>query len=442
MQPTLPMSDLRRDYPNISEGKPTVVNLVNDRPGAVALRQQIERSIRGLPQFGRGERVPKKWVGIRRKLEERDADHILLTEFREICQKEGIKEKARQDFLLEFLHDLGAFLYFKEVAGLNKMVILRPEWATSAVYNVLDHTKKKGDNGHFTRTDLDEVWQCAEYEHYFEELLLLMERFELCYRAPEGGGRVFIVPSLLPDESPEGYAWEGQTVLQVQYKYTFMPKDIMARLIVRQHGLLETPPVMWKRGAVFSDNGARIEVMESYRDKRISLRSDIGGRNAKELMTTIARDIDAINRGFHFNERMKVEQEIPCNCGICKDSPVPHYFKRSLLDNADRQGQDVQCQKSFQMVSVRALLDGVFANEMGSKSTPIDRDAIVELIEQGELEKALEALKSEYPEVSIHLSNLKDAEKAHQQGRLGFEKLAETKGLLKFAALEMLGSGR
>ena len=49
-------------------------------------------------------------------------------------------------------------------------------------------------------------------------------------------------------------------------------------------------------------------------------------------------------------------------------------------------------------------------------------------------------MKSDYPEVSIQLGNLKEAEKANQQGRLSFEKLAETKALLKFAALEMLKS--
>ncbi len=36
MQPNLPMSDLRRDYPNIQEGKPIVINLATDREAVVA----------------------------------------------------------------------------------------------------------------------------------------------------------------------------------------------------------------------------------------------------------------------------------------------------------------------------------------------------------------------------------------------------------------------
>ncbi|MEQ1746933.1 MAG: COR domain-containing protein [Saprospiraceae bacterium] len=367
MQPNLPMNDLRRDYPNIQESRPTVVNLRDDRDGAVALRRLIERSIRDLPQFVRGERVPKKWVVVRRRLEEIDADHIPLADFRRICNEAGIKEKERQKYLLDFLHDLGAFLHFRDIAGLNQMVILRPAWATRAVYNVLDHTRKKGDNGHFTRADLDAVWHCAEYEDYFEELLLLMEKFELCYLAPEQKG-LYIVPSLLPDDPPEGYIWGGSTVLQLHYQYTFMPKDIIARLIVRQHHLLESPPVMWKRGAVFGENGARVEVLESHRDKRITLRSDSGGGHAKELIGTIARDLDAINRGFHFNERMLVEQKIPCHCAVCKDLPVPHFFSRSSLDRAERSGKPLQCQQNLDyMAHARELLDGVFAEKMGGE---------------------------------------------------------------------------
>lgn len=437
MQPTLPMSDLRRDYPNVQEGKPTVVNLIADRDGAVALRRHIERSIRSLPQFERGERVPKKWVAIRRRLEEIDADHILLSDFKKICIQEGIKEKERQDYLLDFLHDLGAFLHFKDIAGLNKMVILRPKWATLAVYNVLDHTRKKGDNGHFTRADLDQVWHCAEYEDYFEELLLLMEKFELCYRAPEQEG-LYIVPSLLPDDQPEGYTWGGSTVLQLHYQYTFMPKDLIARLIVRQHHLLESPPVMWKRGAVFSEHGARVEVLESYRDKRITLRSDSGGRNAKELLGTIARDIDAINRGFHFNERMLVEQKIPCHCAECKELATPHFFSRSNLDRADRANQPVQCQESFTMVHVRELLDGVFVQEMGAKSSPFDQKLLLEWIEDEKLQQAFEAMKSEYPEASIHLGNLNDAEKAYREQRINFDDLTRKKAVLRDAALSLL----
>ncbi len=100
-------------------------------------------------------------------------------------------------------------------------------------------------------------------------------------------------------------------------------------------------------------------------------------------MMTIAREIDLLNRSFHFNERMKVEQKIPCNCPVCQELTTPHYFLRSNLDKADRVKQKVQCQESFEMIDVRALLDGVFASE-GSN---ISRSTIEGLIELDDLKE-------------------------------------------------------
>jgi internalin A len=374
MQVNLPMSDLRRDYPNIRDAQPTVVNLKDDTAGIIALRKHIEHTIRNLPQFVRGERVPRKWAAIRRRLEQLQDDHIELKQFRSICAEEGIEERERQDFLLDFLHNLGILLYFRDLAGLNKMVILKPEWATKAVYRVLDHTKAKGNKGHFTRRDLLQVWNCAEYADYFEELLLLMDKFELCYETPERTD-VFVVPSLLPDDSPEGYIWAEPKGLQIHYAYTFMPKGIMARLIVRQHRLLESEPQVWKRGAVFAQDQVRAEVIESYRDKRITLRVNASNRTAKELLRDLCRDIDDLNADFHFNERLTVEQEVPCNCHICATLQQPKYFKRSELDKAERAGKPVYCTESFELISVQAIRDGIFpmdkiGGDMLVKNTP------------------------------------------------------------------------
>jgi internalin A len=417
MQPNLPMSDLRRDYPNLQEGKPTVINLLSDTVGTIALRGHIERSIRTLPQFERGEHVPRKWALIRSLLESQEEDHIGLREFRKICAAEGIDTREKQNYLLEFLHDLGVVLHFRDVAGLNQMVILKPSWATNAVYAVLDHTRKKGDNGHFTKKDLDAVWNCAEYEEYSLELLALMEKFELCYPAPESPV-LYIVPSLLPDDPPENYKWTEPNGLQLHYQYTFMPKGIMSRLIVRQHSLLEQLPNMWKRGAVFQgEHGARVEVLESYRDKRISIRANGLDRYSKELVWKIASDIDSLNRSFHFNERMKVEQMIPCNCKRCREAKPPHFFSRSILDRAESANQPVQCQQSFEMVTVRSLLDGVFPSQEGK----IDLGKVLELIEKGALKEALEMLKGEYPDAVNLLANLAAVEKEHQARRIDFD---------------------
>ncbi len=361
MQPNLPMSDIRRDYPNVQEAQPTVINLKTDREGAVALRQRIEQQIRNLPQFEQGLRTPKKWAAIRQKLEGLDADHIDIKAYRQLCEEEGITDPNRKKDLLDFLHNLGAVLHFQDVAGLNKMVILRPEWATNAVYRLLDHTKKKGDNGHFTRQDLDAVWQCAEYEDYFEELLGLMDKFELCYPAPEDKN-LFIVPSLLPDTRSANSDWPVDAAdMQLWYEYSFMPKGIVTRLIVRQHQLLESPPTVWKRGAIFAIENARAEVTESFREKRISIRAS--GKQAKALLTILAREIDTLNSGFHFNERMTLKQIVPCHCPQCKKLSKPHPFDYKTLANRLERGRlTIDCEASLDEISIPDLLRETFSD--------------------------------------------------------------------------------
>jgi len=118
---------------------------------------------------------------------------------------------------------------------------------------------------------------------------------------------------------------------------------------------------------------------------------------------------------------------------------TPHYFSRSYLDRAEQANMLARCEVSFKDINVRELLDGVFAHEMGAKGSKLDKDSILEWIELGELQKALEAMKIEYPEVSIHLGNLKDAEKAYGQARIDFKEFEQKKAILKYAALEMLG---
>lgn len=65
--------------------------------------------------------------------------------------------------------------------------------------------------------------------------------------------------------------------------------------------------------------------------------------------------------------------------------------------------------------------------------------AVLEWLEAVELEKVFEAIKSENPEATIHLGNLRDAEMAYRENRIGFEELSQKKARLRSAALKILG---
>ena len=184
-----------------------------------------------------------------------------------------------------------------------------------------------------------------------------MEKFELCYELP-GKKEEYIVPKLMPNDHP-GYEWNDEDQLQVQYHYTFMPKGIVTRLIVRLHELIEDQSSVWKRGAKFQLRNTEAEVREVYRDKQIHVK--VKGNDRKELLGMIMKEIDAINDTFDFGERLTVEKLIPCNCPECINSSTPHFYKYSVIQRArDKGRKTIECQKSFIDVPISSLLADVF----------------------------------------------------------------------------------
>ena len=109
--------------------------------------------------------------------------------------------KARQ--LSRYLHDLGVFLRFQEDPLLDRYVILQNDWATEAVFNVLDDDPTKARSGYFARADCQRIWAHSTYGDIHPELLALMEKFELCYKLPDRKPETWLAPQLLSPTTPE-----------------------------------------------------------------------------------------------------------------------------------------------------------------------------------------------------------------------------------------------
>ena len=360
----LGFQELLNLYPNLR----TPLNefsLKTDKNNVEQFSQIVAKEIRNLPHFQRGEKVPRKWAKIRRRLErlaqKEKKNYISLKEFRKICEEEGIDEIKRQNFLSDFLHSLGVILHFNNEPLLNGTLILNPTWATDAVYKVLDHTRDHSDTpGRFNKDDLNDIWTDLTYQDMFDHLLALMQKFELCYILPRKNHQ-YIVPALLSPDRPN-YLWDSQEQLQIRYNYTFMPKGIVTRLIVRLNNLIDDQSKVWKRGAIFNYEDSEAEVAELYRDRCIHIKAK--GLNRKKIISIIAHEIDEINKTFDFDERLKVAQLVPCNCNECNDSTIPYFFPKIVLDNAKRKAvPNAQCQKSFKMVKVIDLLEDIFTRK-------------------------------------------------------------------------------
>lgn len=327
---------------------------VLDNRGMADLRSDISRSIAGLPHIG--DEWPIKWSHVRKTLIDQAAHHEFIEseDYLEICRSAGLNN-AQAKFLSTYLHDLGVILHFQDDPILERIVILRPEWGTNAVYAVLDTPRVQKSNGRFTLLDLKTIWGNTGYpESKYTELLQLMMRFELCFRL--GTSTEYVAPELLPSTQPN-FAWDSTDNLKFEYQYAFMPSGLITRFISRQHELIERD-LFWKNGVLLVWEQTRaLVVMEPFHRK---IRIALCGDDKKALLSVIRRDFMAIHRTLNNPE---VVQMIPCSCSECQETE-PFLFNYDRLKKYLAKGETtITCDKSITRVSINALLTGVFSQE-------------------------------------------------------------------------------
>jgi internalin A len=314
--------------------------------------------------------LPKAWYDIRKELERvRDRekrDFISLERYYDICAAHGIKDRERCLFLSAYLHDLGAVLHFQEDGALRETVILRMTWATDAVFKTYDsplvHSGERP--GYFRKADIRQIWSGDAYADKQEQLLALMLRFKLCYQI--GESEEYIMPELLPFAQPDYAAQipalsasELQYAPAVYYEYEFMPRGIFPRFAVLAHRHIAFgQQFIWREGVVLQSGDSYALVTETYGNRKIVVRSI--GKRRRELKTIATEYLDSIHDTF---PKLQVKKLVPCNCDTCRDLPEPHYFDyKSLLDRLDKGKETSECDKSFDHVPVRKLLDEIFAD--------------------------------------------------------------------------------
>lgn len=235
---------------------------------------------------------------------------------------------------------------------MRRVVILKPKWGTAAVYKVLDNKNVIGKLGHFTNSDLSNIWAEAEYSGMHQELLRLMMNFKLCYQIPGSDGG-YIAPQLLTENQPN-CEWGTGDNLVTKYTYVFMPKGIITQFIVSVHSMIAADGrEVWRSGVILQRDDTRAEVIENYGKREIQIR--VTGKHKRDLLTVITYELDKIHATYR---RLQFSKLVPCKCLRCRTEESPTFFALETLRKfmADHQDQ-IQCQLSYQMVEVRSLLD-------------------------------------------------------------------------------------
>ncbi|GJL84110.1 MAG: hypothetical protein DHS20C01_37440 [marine bacterium B5-7] len=330
-------------------------------------------------------KIPIDWNKVRTELyryrDQEHRNHINAAEFAAICEENGVNNKQSRDDLSQLLHDLGVILHFHEDPALADFIVLNPQWAANAVYEIMRHEEAAQHNpGRFDRALLRQVWtDCRFSDEEQGKLLNLMlkDNFEVCFKATENGQEIFIAPQLLPSERPAGFDWQLEpTVLRYIYQYPFMPKGIIGRLIVRLHEDIEAVDarkIVWEKGMLLNKDGCRACIIETENpsDGLKRIRIEIHGKKAEDrkyLLRGISQELDRIHhRSF---PALKVSQKIPCCCPRCDDDVEPFEHDYDVLRGMEAEHRPLaQCQRSYEMVAVQRLLNGVFPGDDAAKST-------------------------------------------------------------------------
>ena len=335
-----------------------------EQPGSAdGLRKAIEFYAQNLPHIG--EELPAKWVAIRSDIEQQAKDKplISLQDYFDIYRKHLEFDRDKALHLSHYLHDLGVFLHFQDEALLSRTVILQNTWATEAVFRMLDDETVKGNLGRFDSADCQRVWQDSEYADMHLELLALMQKFELCYPLPDTHADTWLAPQLLPPSKPAALAeWQQPGDLTLRYRYEFLPKGIVSRLIVRMHRFVKRPDLSWISGALFERGGTEVLAEVPAKGGEIVLRAR--GPERKELLSVISADLDALNDSFHGLKDL-VAKWVPCNCSRCRKLTEPEFFDQKRLLQRKIDGKlKVECPASYEDVDVLELLDGIRVDQL------------------------------------------------------------------------------
>jgi internalin A len=322
------------------------------------LTETIRTAFSGMPHLL--DKLPKRWMDIRDELKARKEDYITQEDYFAVCGSHQMgKEKAL--FLSDYLHDLGIILHFRQDPVLADTVILKPEWATGAVYALIDSLEIQNNKGRFNRAHLGRYWNKKKYPaEKYAQLLRLIEKFELCFNIV--GSDDYILPELLPTQRPpidmEAYRSTGN--LHLHYSYDFMPAGIITRFISRLHYLIREDHY-WNNGVELGFSGSTALVVSDSAQKRI--RVSVSGSNNTQLMGVIRSHFDHIHETLNMKKDKHVFEEVPCTCSECLQSGEPHFYKYHSLQKFLSRGKDARCEKSAEDLSVHRLIHGLLPPE-------------------------------------------------------------------------------
>ena len=383
-QPTkdIPVKVYREIFNNIVDFQK--ISLVEDfRKDLLIFKDSLKKIASSLPHIGNP--LPKVWVDIRKEIESLKVsgkNYISEREYLDICKKHYRSQESAL-FLSEYFHDLGVLLHFQDDIDLKDIVFLNHEWITKGVYKILDDREVIKKKGRFSVADLKRIWSTDDHKFKVRELLSLMKnkKFDLCFELSNGE---FLVPRLLPvDEIDHKWATTSENS-RFEFRYKFMPKGILARLIVKlSNDIIEDK--YWRYGVLLQYENTTAIVKEKYFENKITV--ELSGQNKREYLFIIRKTINEIHKDFN---KIEVSEMIPCNCSHCRNVENPSFFKFELLRRYEQKGlKTIRCNLSLDEVNVYDLTSDLIRGQLSKDKVVACENKNAEILKHINLENVI-----------------------------------------------------
>ena len=324
--------------------------------------------------------LPASWIKVKTKLEElaQTKNYISYKHYLKICEQEGLKKESANNLSHNFLHQIGTILHFAQPKQLKDLVILKPRWATEAVYEALKNEEIMKKKGYFTEEDLENIWEAYELSEQMG-FIELMKKFEILFEMPKKPHQ-YIVPQLLPTQKPVNLPeFSPQKTLILIYQYKFLHKGIITRLITKLSEFA-THGNYWKNGILlqYEDTQALVEALAAQKQIHIKIETTSKKLFLKEIIQKAFMDI---------NQDLPIQILVPY---FSEKRKTTHYFSLAKLERRIENGlEKVECPLSFDTVSIHQLLTGE-KTQTNQETSP--KSKIQSLISLRKLKPALSLL--------------------------------------------------
>ena len=320
-----------------------------------ALQDTIKMLAQQLPSLR--ARWPVEWRRVKAELPTEKKNWLSFSDFCAFAAARGVAVLDDQQALADCLHDLGLMLSYRTDPVLRNCGVLNPQWATHAIYEVLNSPVVRTGGGELTLGTFSQVLGGDKSPRYpvalHPYLLALMRKFLLCMPLDEHGKR-YLIPDLLSIEEPAlGDAFPEATALAFQYSYTSaLPEGLLPRFIVETYVHRE-PEYTWRRGVVLRRAGCRALVRGDMQARTVTVLVVGAARDGRrELLAIIREHFERIHRTY---EQLAVTEMVPVVGAL---RPVPYALLRKLERTPSPLVQ-VEFADDVRLIQVKQLLDGI-----------------------------------------------------------------------------------